>query len=502
MGEAKRQVKRLDGPVRQVRRPESFKSGGPADIPVNPAIPPVVDQEAGGGVVLPAQTSRPKSKFRAAFTKKRLLAATSLSVVCVFAFVGVKAVLATKRVIQKSSERAAPALSGPVDPTKLKGEGDGRINILLLGTGGSGHDGGNLSDTIMVASIDPKAKTIAMLSIPRDMYVRIPGYGYSKINAANAYGGPDLAKQVVSKILDLPIHYYVQADFSGFKQAVDAVGGVDINNKEKLYDSAYPCDNDRGFCPFSLPVGQYHMDGKLALKFARCRHGLCGNDFGRAARQQQLLVALRQKALEASTLTNPVKIGGLIDSVGSHAKTDLQLKELEKLAVIVKDLDTSKTQQKVLDMTPAGLLVDGSSQFPGAGSIEIPRAGAFNYSEIQALAHTIFVDGYLKQEAAAIEIQNGTTKVGMAAAVTKQLQAYSYNVVATLSAPTNDHQASTIIDYSGGKKPYTLQYLEKRFGIKAGKAVKPTTLSAGETQIPDIVVIIGANYKLPIPTTP
>jgi LCP family protein required for cell wall assembly len=434
-----------------------------------------------------------KESWKRHFTKKKIAIMTSTLVLLLVAVMGVKVVLASQRMVAKSNG-GAPALKGDIDPTKLKGEGDGRINILLLGVGGDNHDGGNLSDTMMVASIDPINKNVAMISIPRDLYVKIPGYGNSKINAANSYGGPDLAKQVVSNILDLPIHYYVKADFSGFKQAVDAVGGVDIKNPSNLYDSAYPCDNGRGYCIFNLPAGQYHLNGTTALKFARCSHGSCGNDFGRAARQQELLTALRQKALEASTLTNPVKIAGLIDSVGSHVRTDLQIKEAQKLAGLIKDIDTSKMATTVLDDSPSGLLVDGSGQFPGAGSILLPKAGAFDYTDVQELAHSIFVDAYLKRENAAVEIQNGTQRDGLGAAVAKQLKAYNYNVVNVRTADTQDHSVSQIIDYSGGQKPYTIRYLQSRFGASVKTAPKPAATSPNQ-QLPDVVIIVGNNYK-------
>lgn len=413
--------------------------------------------------------------------------------------VGVHAVLAARHIVTKNTSGGAPVLHGTVDPTKLKGEGDGRINVLLLGIGGGNHAGGTLSDTMMVASIDPVNKTVAMLSIPRDLYVKIPGYGYSKINAANADGGPELAKQVVSGVLDLPIHYYVQLDFSGFKQAVDSVGGVDITNTTKLYDNQYPCDNERSYCTFSLLPGQYHMTGALALQYARCRHGTCGNDFGRAARQQQLLEALRQKALQASTLSNPVRVTGLIDSIGDHVRTDLQPNELQKMAQIVKGIDMSKAQTKVLDDTPTGLLVDSSGKYPGAGSILLPKAGDFNYTSIQELAHTIFIDGYIKREDAAIGVENGTLTSGFAAAVTQQLTAYGYRVVSTATADDQTHLTSQIIDYSGGKKPYTLKYLQNRFHATVVRQTKPAAV-VGQPAPPDIVIIVGKDYNL-APTT-
>lgn len=486
----RRQVKRLDGPVRRVVRQSATAA---LEVPEPPIVSGLV---ADGGASLqpiaaPLQAHW-LSRFR--FSRKTGVLLVTALLVAVVAGVTIKAVMASQRIVTKNNGGGAPALQGDIDPTKLKGEGDGRINILLLGVGGGNHNGGTLSDTIMVASIDPVNKTVAMLSIPRDLYVKIPGYGYGKINTANSAGGPELAKEVVGQVLDLPIHYYMQADFAGFKQAVDAVGGVDINNTTKLYDPEYPCDNDRGYCTFNLPIGQYHLDGQTALKFARCRHGSCGNDFGRAARQQQLLVALRDKALKASTLTNPVKLSGLIDSVGDHVRTDLQIKELQKLATIVKDIDISKATNKVLDNGPDGLLVSGDGKYAGAGSILLPRAGDFDYSEIQELAHSIFVDGYIEKEKAVISLENATAKDGFGGLVAKQLTAYSYDINEVTTAPETQ-ATSTIIDYSNGKKPYTVKYLEDRFHVKAVRQTRPTLVD-GTTSDTDIVIIVGSDYRV------
>ena len=425
---------------------------------------------------------------------RRHIAVTSATVIVMMVgFVGFRAVMASSKVVTKNISGGAPALNGIVDPTKLKGEGDGRINILLLGVGGANHDGGTLSDTIMVASIDPANKTVSMLSIPRDLYVKIPGHGYGRINSADSLGGPELSKTVVSGIIDLPIHYYVQLDFSGFKQAIDAVGGVSVNNETALSDTSYPCDNGRGYCPFVMAPGPHQLNGTTALKYARCRHGSCGNDFGRAARQQQLIVALRQKALEASTLTNPVKVSGLIDSIGDHVRTDFQPNEWQEMASVIKDIDIAKATTKVLDDSPDGLLVEGSTQFPTAGAVLIPKAGAFVYTDIQELAHSLFVDGYLKQENARIEIQNGTGREGLGASIAKQLKAYSYNVT---GASTADEPATTsrIIDYTGGKKPYTVQYLQSRFRAEVRQETPPAATDPSQPQ-PQVVILVGSDYK-------
>lgn len=400
------------------------------------------------------------------------------------------------------SGNVAPALTG--DLTKLKGEGDGRVNIALLGVGGGDHDGADLSDTIIVASLDVKTKEVAMISVPRDLYVKIPGYGYEKINAANAFGekykydggGGALAKKTLENVLGVPIHYYARIDFDGFKRAVDIVGGVDITNKSTLIDNSYPCDaNQWKVCGYKLTPGTYHMNGSQALKYARCRKGTCGDDYGRAARQQEVLVALRKKALSIGTLSNPAKVASLIDVFGADFKTDLSLAEIKKLVEIGKDVDTSKMINKVLTNNPtdgtAPLVKNGSI---GGASVVVPTAGVGNYKAIQAFVRSIFVDSYIKSESAKIEIQNGTTKAGLAASTAELLKSYQYNVINVASADKTTYTTTVIYDYTDGKKPITLTYLENRFGVKAVKANLPTATGGQTTTSPDIRIILGSSY--------
>lgn len=432
--------------------------------------------------------------------KKRLIASVMGLFLLAGGFFGIKLALAANQILSESTNSGAPALLGDVDPTMLAGEGDGRINILLLGVGDSGHEGGNLSDTMMVASLDPRTKDVAMLSIPRDLYVKIPGRGQQKINAANTYG-PDVAKSVVSKMLDLPIHYYIQTDFSAFKQAIDAVGGVDIVVEEALRDQSYPCDKNPGrSCGYYQAAGRHHMNGNQALKYVRCRKGNCGNDFGRAMRQQEVMIALREKATEASTLSNPVKLSKLIDAAGKNVKTDLSLNEIQKLALIAKDVNTSKIAKHVLNEGEEGLLMSGNGMFVGAGYILIPKAGAFNFSEIQDLAHGIFADGYIKSEDAAIQVHNGTYVNGLAGLVAKTLKGRGYNVLEPMSADKQTYNKTLIYDYSGGKNPYTINYLEKRFKTKAVRATRPegSVPQAGE-KTADIKIIVGSDFKSEMP---
>lgn len=448
---------------------------------------PVADDSATAPQFAPS--SKPSglmAKLRASSWRQRIILTLGALVVATGLFFVTKVALAARRIIAHPSG-GAPALNGNIDPTKLKGEGDGRINILLLGIGGKGWDGPYLSDTIMVVSIDPRTKDVAMLSVPRDLYVKIPGTRtWSKINAADAFGeekqaggGPDLARQTVESVLGIPIHYYMRVDFSGFKKAVDSVGGVDINVDKPLYDPYYPGST------VNIKAGYQHMDGSLALKYARSRKTT--SDFDRAARQQKILIALKDKALSLKTLSNPAKIAGLIDAFGESIRTDLQLSEMKKLVEIAGGIDSSKITNKVLDTSPGGLLVFGD--VPGAGSIEVPAAGIGNYSAIQAYAHSIFADSYIKDENATIEVDNGSGVNGMATSVGNLLKSYNYNVVSVVTAPQPSAQ-TIIYDYTGGKKPYTINYLEKRFSVKS----QQMTRGASD---PDIRIIVGANYRAP-----
>ncbi len=239
------------------------------------------------------------------------------------------------------------------------------------------------------------------------------------------------------------------------------------------------------------------MNGTTALKYARSRKTT--SDFDRAARQQIIIAALRDKALKISTLTNPVKLMGLVSAIGGHVKTDIQPDEIKKLGTIAKDIDMSKVSQEVL--TTEGedsLLIEGSDKIPGAGSIELPRLGNFDYDDIHDFVKNIFVDHYITDENAEIEIQNGSGTSGLAATVARSLKSAHYNVLEPINAPEPVTE-TVIYDYTNGKKPYTINYLEQRFNVRAQKSVAPTptvdpgTGAAGST--PEIRIILGSNYE-------
>lgn len=407
--------------------------------------------------------------------------------------IGAQALISLNKVIQKNQGVTADGLKGELELSKLNGEGEGRVNVLLLGTGDPGHDGESLTDTLIVVSIDPRTNDTVMLGIPRDLYVKIPGVGWDRINAAHALGeqrkegdGPELAKKTVSEAIDQPIHYFVQVDFSGLKEAINTIGGVDIFNQTDLSDPTFPCEkNEARQCGFKLKVGSYHMDGSLALKYARCRKGSCGDDYGRSRRQQDVVVAMRDQALKIGNILNPAKVSELIGVVGGHMRTDISLEEMKRLADLGRKVDSNAINSKVIDNKSEALVVDSNI---GGASVLVPAAGNGNFTAIQSFVRSLFIDGYIKHENAKIEVQNGAARLGASYTVSGLLKSYGYNIVKTTAVASGETN-TRIIDYSGGKSPYTIKYLENRFKVSHEQVEKPTGNESG------IVIILGANYK-------
>lgn len=397
-----------------------------------------------------------------------------------------KIAAASGKIFTANSTGGSPLLHGK----KPKNDETARINILLLGIGGAGHDGPNLTDTIQVASIDAKTKKITMLSIPRDLYVQVPGSTqHVKINEVHAIGedngypggGPALAKEEISKILDVPIHYFIRADFSGFKDIVDSVGGVDVTVEQRLYDPYFPAGESTGYEVLDIQPGIHHFDGTTALKYVRSRETT--SDFERSKRQQQVMVAVRDKATSLQYLSNPTKISRLIDITGEHVKTDLSIGELQKLGTIVKDIPVGGVNSKVLDNAPNGLLYDSTG--PSGAFILLPRAGT--YGDIQQFANQLFNGTSISAEKAGVEVQNASGRAGLAAQEGTILTGYGYNVVGT----TNGDQPSdttVIYDYSNGTKPGTVANLQKRYKCQV---IKQTT---APTPGIDVRVVIGSDY--------
>lgn len=395
---------------------------------------------------------------------------------------------------------AAVAMKANVDPTKLKGEGDGRVNVLLLGRGGEGHDGADLTDTIMVASIDPINNKAALVSIPRDLWVK-GKFNESKINAVFAYAknaaisdgktaeeaeqqGIQSIETTVENITGLNIHYYGMVDFEAFEKAVNTVGGVTINVPEELRDSTMAWQNN--WNPVLAPKGLQTMDGRKALMYVRSRHGSARGDFDRAERQRLFLMALKSQILSVGTFSNPMKVSRLMNDFGNHAKTDFSLNDLMRLYKLSGNISSFESIGFV--DAPHNFL---TTDFYNGQSIVRPIAGTFAYDQIKDYLRTALPDGYIVKENAPIIVLNGSLMDGMATKKSDELKSYGYNVVKADTAPTQDYDDTVIVNLGGDNK-YTQNYLEKRFGVKATTKL-PAGITLPEGTKSGFVIIIGQN---------
>lgn len=203
-----------------------------------------------------------------------------------------------------------------------------RLNVLLLGIDARPGEKDARTDSMILVSIDKETKKIAMVSIPRDTIVDIPGHGTNKINAANVYGGADLARETVEKLLGVQIPYYVKTNFSGFKDIIDTLGGVNIDVEKRMY---YPAEG------INLKPGMQRLDGYNALAYVRFRHDALG-DIGRTERQQKFLSALAKEMMRPSTIIKaPILIPKLMDAV----QTNLGVGDAILVARVAANLDSS-----------------------------------------------------------------------------------------------------------------------------------------------------------------
>jgi len=420
-----------------------------------------------------------------------------------------------RSILNQIKELILPADNAPEIETQ------DRINILLIGIRGTGQnkdEGGGiyLADTIIVLSIKPKTGEAAMLSIPRDLWVSLGNdLGQAKINAAYAYGlkddkqggGARLLSQAVQDVTGLPMDYYIVIDFAGFEKAIDTLGGIDVNVDQSFTDYFYPTLNYE-YQTLSFQEGEQHMNGDLALKFVRSRHGTNGegSDFARGRRQQKVLVAAKDKIFSLSTILNPVKVNGLIDSMGDHLKTNLELNQAKEIVQIVKGIDPEKMANRVLDNGNSGLLSVATSD--GGASILIPSAGDGNFSEIQNLAQNIFEsETGVKKEAvkrvaqeakAKVQIRNGTDINGLAGKTAVELKDLGYEIAGIFNADSRDYDKTVIFDNTEGKKEEALKELREKFNanVAAGRSFFLDQSSDGAGAENDFVIVLGKDQKL------
>ncbi|OGL25013.1 hypothetical protein A2884_02380 [Candidatus Saccharibacteria bacterium RIFCSPHIGHO2_01_FULL_48_12] len=414
----------------------------------------------------------------------------------------------TQRQILAGGGRAPAVCDTDISPELLSREGDSRINILLVGIGGPEHaDGTNATDTIMISSIDPVNNTSALLSIPRDLWVHVPGDGSQKINAvylqglsSTKKGGNDgmraglaLLDKTLDDVLDIPIHYHVLVDFAAFREVVNAVGGIDINVPEDLavYEQLWDEATGKHYT-LDVKPGQQHFDGTKALFFARSRKTSPRGDFDRSERQRLVLVAMKDKVLSAGTFSNPVKVVQLLDSLGQNIYTDFDTESIKCIYERVSKVPASAVKSLDMANPPNELLTTANL---GGTSIVRPKAGLFAYDDINTFIRNSLRDGFIVKENSAVAVYNATSSDGLATEQADLLKSYGYNVTTVDSASNLTNPTQTVvIDLSSGADKYTRRYLESRYSTTATGKV-PSGLGITPPAGTRFVIILGSDAK-------
>ncbi len=407
------------------------------------------------------------------------------------------------------------SILGVLRTTKLKGEDSGRVNILLAGNSSDdpGHDGANLTDSIMLISIDTHQHKAFLLSIPRDLWVKVDNSGHQKINEAyvtgqsdkfseSGYpsGGMGQLEQVVSQDFNVPIDYYALIDYNALEQSVDAVGGINVtinsSDPRGLYDPSIDYSTNGPLV--RLTNGPHTLNGRQALDLARARgdaygsYGFAASDFDRTEHQRQMLVALKSKAVSAGTISNPSKLTKLSDAIGNNVKTDFTLPEVHRLYDLTKDISGGNIKSLSLNEADGKNLLM-SYQTPQGQSALIPAAGIDNFYDIQSFLNRQTSSNPVVQEGAKVVVLNGTTTDGLATTVKKKLLAKSI-IVSGIGDAAGAHPTTSIIA-TGSNKPATKALLVKTFGNN----VTTTNPYAGVYNA-DFIIVLG-NDQIPASTS-
>ncbi|MCI0394932.1 MAG: LCP family protein [Chloroflexi bacterium] len=404
-----------------------------------------------------------------------------------------------------SNPFANPGDSQPLLPDESLEPWSGRerVTILVLGIDQRcDEEGPTRTDTMMVFTMDPVGLSAAVLSLPRDLWVEIPGFGVDRINEAHFLGevydypggGPALAVETVEATLGVKIDYFATVNFDAFVQVVDQVGGIDVVVTETINDDQYP-DRCYGYDPFTIEAGQQHLDGTMALKYARTR-ATFGGDVDRAARQQQVVMALRDKALQLNMA--PQLVAGapeLWRIFQNNVRTNLTLNEVIQLALLAQEIPSSSIRTEVIDYnyvynetTPDGRQV----LVPVRENIRLLRDELFAPPAIPTPVLENIPEMIVEEEAR-VAVYNGTSVYGLAAATQQYLLDHDINVVEVGNADSATYRTSQIIDY--GSHPNTTLYLVQLMGIPPLN-VSNGTRPGGDF---DVLIILGNDWQVPDP---
>lgn len=398
----------------------------------------------------------------------------------------------------------------------------GQTNILLLGQGDENHDGVDLTDTIMLASIDPQTESAVLLSIPRDLYIyNVPSTPNGRINElflnrksalkrqglseedASQQGMKEMAA-ILGDLMGVQIHHVAKIDFIGFVQAVDAIGGVMVDVPYTIVDAEFPADRGYGYQTFMITKGPHQLDGETALKYARSRHTT--SDFGRSARQQQLLSALAQKMKEQGLLSSPGMLLDLLSIAGKHAQTTLSFGEIAGLAKAGRSLDRSRIITMQLNLSngfyggipeAGGLLYTPPREQFGGASVLLPVSipeFPVSWRQIESFTELLLRHRALYLPPLPVEIRNVSAAAGSAQRLAWELTRFGLNVVSAENAP--DDMRDQELPSSKVFVPKTSEEAGELLSSLLGVSPNPVTTPL----LPDIgtgsvLILLGKDYS-------
>ena len=325
---------------------------------------------------------------------------------------------------------------------------NGHTNILLLGVGGEKHEGGTLTDSIIIASINHDKNSVALISIPRDFYVKST-LGSFRINqifeeASSRWDeqqGLDFTKNSIQEIFDVPLHYVVKVDFRGVEAIVDAVNGIAIYVESPIYDPLYPKGETYDYETFKLARGLQHLDGKTALKYMRSRKS--SSDFDRSRRQQDVLVALKQKALNENILKRASYIKDVYNSLNDNLSTTLTIREILALADFAKEWDSKSLSTATLNDEPiytGGFLYTPLRSLYGGAFVLLPAGD--NFDSMRSFASLVLY-GPPKIKTYPLSILNGTGINGLAGKANAILNRYGANIIKVANGQNKGIETTT-----------------------------------------------------------
>ncbi len=403
----------------------------------------------------------------------------------------------------EAPELSTPAPAIPEAELPPAWDGASRVNVLLLGLdtydGSADRSGPARSDTMILLTLDPKSRTAGMLSIPRDLWVSIPGFGYGRVNTAYMNGdaaklpggGPALAMKTVEQVIGVPVHYYAQIEFASFVRLIDELDKIPVYVEKKIFiDPIGPGDDG-----IMLTAGPHMLGGVEALAYARNRYTE-GGDVDRSRRQQQVIMGIRARVLEPANFSRLVTSAPEIYAIiQDGVNTNLTFDQIMRLGMLASSVPEENIKKGVIDykmMLPYNVTIDGQNQAvykPIPDKIRELRDEIFTAAgATRPMAQGADSLDLARQEAATIAVYNGTYTAGLVQQTADYLKSLGFNVVIVDSAAT--FPGSTIVVDRRGR-PYTLKHFKELFRLNAAIQIQS---DYNPDAAADIEIILGPDW--------